>query len=131
MTRTVTVGKPTEKQKKLHEIVKAAQEKAFQSITPKVKARDIDAVARKVIENAGYGEYFVHGLGHGVGLEIHEPPSLSRESKDRLMAGNVITLEPGIYIVGFGGIRVEDTVLVQKHGAEKLTKGPLTLEIEI
>jgi Xaa-Pro dipeptidase len=128
MTRTVTAGKPSARQKKIYEIVRLAQEKAFQNVKPKARAKDIDAIARKVIENAGYGEYFVHGLGHGVGLEIHEPPTLNQESKDRLTVGNVITIEPGVYITGFGGIRIEDTVLVQKRKAEKLTKGPYTLE---
>ena len=130
MTRTLVAGKPSEKQKKIHEILKLAQEKAFQAVKPKAKARDIDAIARKTIEDAGYGEYFVHGLGHGVGLEVHEQPTLSPESKDKLMIGNVITIEPGIYIVGFGGFRIEDTVLVQKGKAEKFTKGHYALEAE-
>ncbi len=128
MTRTLAAGKPSAKQKKIYEIVRLAQEKAFQALKPKAKARSIDAVAREVIEKAGCGEYFVHGLGHGVGLEVHEPPTLNQESKDRLIVGNVVTIEPGVYIVGFGGIRVEDTVLVRKRGAEKLTKGPYMLE---
>jgi len=130
MTRTLVAGKPSEKQKKIYEIVRLAQEKAFQAVKPEAKARDIDAVARKIIEDVEYGEYFVHGLGHGVGLEIHEPPTLNQESKDKLMIGNVVTIEPGIYIVGFGGIRIEDTVLVQKRKGEKFTKGPYTLEAE-
>lgn len=128
MTRTLVAGKPSEKQKKIYEIVKQAQEKACQAVRPKVKAKDIDAVARKTIENAGYGKYFVHGLGHGVGLEVHEPPTLNQESKDKLMIGNVVTIEPGIYLVGFGGFRIEDSVVVCKGKAEKLTKGPYTLE---
>jgi len=130
MTRTLVAGKASEKQKKLYEIVKEAQEKAFQAIKPEAKAKEIDAVARKVIANAGYNEYFVHGLGHGVGLEVHEPPTLNPESKDRLAIGNVVTNEPGIYIVGFGGIRIEDSVLVQKGKAEKLTKGPYSLQVK-
>jgi Xaa-Pro aminopeptidase len=130
MTRTLVAGKPSEKQKKIYEIVRLAQEKAFQAVKPKAEARDVDAMARKTIEDAGYGEYFVHGLGHGVGLEVHEQPTLSPESKDKLMIGNVVTIEPGIYIVGFGGFRIEDTVLVQKGKAEKFTKGPYTLEAE-
>ncbi|HVP27149.1 MAG TPA: Xaa-Pro peptidase family protein [Candidatus Bathyarchaeia archaeon] len=130
MTRTVVAGKPTEKQKKLYEIVKTAQEKAHQTITPKAKAKDVDTAARNEIEKAGYGEYFVHGLGHGVGLEIHEPPTLSQASKEKLAVGNVVTNEPGIYLIGFGGIRIEDSVLVQKRNAEKLTNGPCTLETE-
>jgi len=130
MTRTLVAGKPSEKQKKLYEIVKAAQEKAYQKIKAKAKAKEIDAVARKVITDAGYGEYFVHGLGHGVGIEIHEPPTLNRESKDRLVEGNVVTNEPGVYIIGYGGFRIEDTVLVQRSKGEKFTKGPYTLETE-
>lgn len=130
MTRTIVAGKPSEKQRKLYEIVKEAQFKAFQMVKPKAKAKDIDRAARTIIEEAGYGENFIHGLGHGVGLDIHEPPTLNPESKDKLAIGNVMTIEPGIYIVGFGGIRIEDTVLVRNGGAEKLTVGPYTLEIE-
>ena len=128
MTRTIVAGKPSAKQKKIYEVVRQAQEAALQAVKPKAKARDIDAIAREIIEKAGYGRYFVHGLGHGVGLEVHEPPKLSRESKDRLAVGNVVTIEPGIYITGFGGIRIEDTVLVGKLKAEKFTKGSYTLE---
>jgi Xaa-Pro aminopeptidase len=130
MTRTITAGKASEKQKKIYEILKLAQEKAFQAIKPKAKASDVDATARKSIADAGYGEYFVHRLGHGVGLEIHEQPTLSSDSKDKLIAGNVVTNEPGIYIVGFGGFRIEDTVLVRKGKGEKFTKGPYSLEAE-
>jgi len=128
MTRTIAAGKPLKKQKKIYEIVRQAQEKAYQAVKPKAKARDIDAIARKVIKDAGYDKYYVHGLGHGVGLEIHEPPTLNATSKDRLTVGNIVTIEPGIYIVDFGGIRIEDTVLVQKRKGEKLTRGPYTLE---
>ncbi|MEM2994660.1 MAG: Xaa-Pro peptidase family protein [Candidatus Bathyarchaeia archaeon] len=130
MTRTIIAGKPSEKQRKLYEIVKEAQAKAFKAVKPNAKAEEIDKTARTLIEKAGYGENFVHGLGHGVGLEVHEPPTLSPESKDRLAVGNVITIEPGIYIAGFGGIRIEDTVLVRKDEAEKLTVAPYTLEVE-
>jgi Xaa-Pro dipeptidase len=128
MTRTFTAGKPSEKQKKIYEIVKTAHEKAFKSIRSGVKAKEIDGEARKIIDEAGYSENFVHSLGHGVGLEIHEPPTLSQQSKDKLELGNVITVEPGIYLVGYGGIRIEDTVIVQKKGAEKLTSGWYNLE---
>jgi Xaa-Pro dipeptidase len=130
MTRTLVAGKPSEKQKRLYEIVKAAQEKAFDAVKPNVKAKDVDGAARKIIEDAGYGECFVHGLGHGVGLEIHEPPTLNPCSKETLAAGNVVTDEPGIYLVGYGGIRIEDTVLVRKNGAEKLTNGSYGLGAE-
>lgn len=128
MTRTLVAGKPSEKQKKLYEIVKTSQQKAVQALKPKAKARDIDTVARKVIEAAGYGEHFVHGLGHGVGLEVHEPPALSPQSKDKLAVGNVVTVEPGIYLIGFGGIRIEDTVLVKERSREKFTDGFYAIE---
>jgi Xaa-Pro dipeptidase len=127
MTRTFVVGTPSEKQKKLHQIVKKAQEKAFVAVKPNVKAADIDAGARKVIEKAGYGKYFVHCLGHGIGLDVHEPPTLSPDSKDVLAESNVVTVEPGVYFVGYGGVRIEDTVLVHKNGAEKLTNGSYKL----
>jgi Xaa-Pro dipeptidase len=127
MTRTLVAGKPSEKQKKLHEIVKTAQEKAVKALRLNVKAKDVDAAARKIIADAGYGEFFVHNLGHGVGLEVHEPPTLSPKSKDVLSLGNVVTVEPGVYLVGYGGVRIEDTVLVQRNGAEKLTNGPYVL----
>jgi len=130
MTRTVVAGKPSEKQAKIYEIVKTAQEKAYQAIRPGAKGKHVDQVARKTIQDAGYGDYFVHGLGHGVGLDIHEPPAFAAKSKDVLVAGNVMTNEPGIYIPSFGGIRLEDTVLVREGKAEKLTKGPYTLEPE-
>ena len=129
LTRTLTVGKPSSKQVRIHEVVREAQETAFQSVRAGVKACDIDAVARVLIEKEGYGEYFVHSLGHGIGLDIHEPPSLNPENKDKLKVGNVVTVEPGIYIVGFGGVRIEDTVLVHRGGAEKLTKVSCVLSV--
>jgi Xaa-Pro aminopeptidase len=129
ITRTYMVGKPTPKQKRIYDVVKEAQQKAFEKIKVGVKNRDVDAVARKVIEKAGFGQYFVHGLGHGVGLEVHEAPTLNAESKERLKAGNVVTDEPGIYIVGYGGARIEDTVAVNKNSTERLTKAPYELEV--
>lgn len=128
MTRTFVAGKPSAKQQKIYEIVKTAHDRAHEAIKPKAKAKDVDTAARKAIEKAGYGEYFVHGLGHGVGLEVHEAPTLNQSSKDKLAVGNVVTNEPGIYLVGFGGIRIEDSELVRKRGAERLTRGPYTLE---
>ncbi len=127
MTRTIVAGKPSAKQARIYEIVEQAQEKAFQSVRSKVKARKLDDIARKLIEKAGYGDYFVHGLGHGVGLEVHEPPTLNQKSTDLLDVGNVVTIEPGIYMLGFGGFRVEDTILVHKSNGERLTKGFNTL----
>ena len=127
MTRTVTAGRPSGKQRKIYETVKLAHQKAFETMKPNTSAIEVDAQARRAIEAAGYGEFFVHNLGHGVGLEIHEAPTLSPDSKDTLAAGNVVTDEPGIYLPGYGGVRIEDTVLVTQNGAEKLTVGPYTL----
>jgi Xaa-Pro dipeptidase len=124
ITRTFIAGKPSEKQKKIFETIKLAQQKAIEAIKPKTPAKEVDAVARRVIEEAGFGEFFVHNLGHGVGLEVHEAPILSPDSKDILKFGNVVTVEPGIYLPGFGGVRIEDTVLVTKEGAQKLTTAP-------
>ncbi|MEM2107750.1 MAG: Xaa-Pro peptidase family protein [Candidatus Bathyarchaeia archaeon] len=130
MTRTLVAGKPTDKQRKLYDIVKEAQDKALEAVKLNVKAKAVDAAARKIIAKAGYGEYFVHNLGHGVGLEVHEPPVLGPHSKEVLAEGNVFTVEPGIYLVGYGGIRIEDTVLLCKDGVQKLTSGPYLLSAE-
>lgn len=121
-TRTYCIGKATELQKKIYLTVKEAQEKALTKIRPGVKAVEVDAAARSHIEKAGYGKYFGHGLGHGVGLEIHEGPSLSPFSKDVLAEGMVVTVEPGIYVPDWGGVRIEDMALVVKDGCEVLTK---------
>lgn len=124
ITRTMVVGKPSPKQARIFNLVLDAQENAFRAIKAGVKAWQVDAIARRLIKRGGYGKYFIHGLGHGVGLDIHEPPRLGPKSMDVLSKGNVITNEPGVYVPGFGGVRIEDTVLVQKSGAESLTQTP-------
>ena len=124
ITRTFIASKAAEKQARIYNAVKLAHQKALEIIKPKVAACEVDEVARRVIEQAGYGEFFVHNLGHGVGLEVHEAPILSPDSKEILAAGNVVTDEPGIYVPGLGGVRIEDTVLVTKTGVEILTVGP-------
>lgn len=127
MTRTFVAGAASDRQKQLYAVVKKAQDAALEAVKPNVKAKAVDVAARKVIAEAGYGENFVHNLGHGVGLEVHEPPILGPYSKEVLVTGNVFTVEPGIYIVGYGGIRIEDTVLLREDGVQKLTNGPYLL----
>ncbi len=129
MTRTIVAGKPSVKQQKIYDIVTKAQQKAFEATRAGISVRNLDSVARQLIADAGYGEYFVHRLGHGVGLDVHEPPSIGPNGKETLTAGCVVTDEPGIYVPGFGGIRIEDTVLVMRNGAEKLTAGPYSLNL--
>jgi Xaa-Pro aminopeptidase len=128
ITRTFIVGTPSEKQKTIYETVLEANLTALDKIREGVSCADVHNTAMGVIEKAGYGDYFIHGLGHGVGLEVHEGPSLGKTSKDVLAAGNVVTDEPGIYIHGFGGVRIEDTVLVTKSDPERLTKTPKELD---
>lgn len=110
MTRTVVIGQPDEKQKEIYEIVLKAQQAALDGIHEGIMCAGADALARNVISEAGYGGNFGHSLGHSVGIEIHERPVFSPKSKDRLMNGNVLSVEPGIYIGGWGGVRIEDLI---------------------
>ncbi|MGF7185832.1 Xaa-Pro aminopeptidase [Desulfitispora alkaliphila] len=122
MTRNIVVGTPTERHKEIYHIVLEAQEAALNSIKPGMKASGLDQVARRIITDAGYGEYFGHGLGHGIGLNVHENPSVSPRSEGVLKPGMVISVEPGIYLPNLGGIRIEDVVLIEEDGYENLTK---------
>lgn len=121
LTRTVFIGTPTEKQKKIYEIVLEANRTTLAGIKPGMSAKEADSLGRDVITKYGYGEYFGHGLGHAFGLEIHEPLRLSQTSKDILEPGMVLTVEPGIYIPGFGGVRIEDDIVITETGIEVLT----------
>lgn len=132
MTRTICVGKASEKQKEIYHIVLRAQKEALKAIKPGAVCREIDKIARDIITEAGYGENFGHGLGHGVGLEVHENPRLNQVDESILQAGMVVTDEPGIYIPGFGGVRIEDIVLVTESGAEILsTSNKELIELEV
>ncbi|MGI8908577.1 MAG: M24 family metallopeptidase [Candidatus Sumerlaeaceae bacterium] len=121
LTRTACVGEASPQHREVYEIVKAAQIAALKKIRPGALCKDVDAAARTIISDAGYGEQFGHGLGHGVGLEIHEAPTLNPRSEEILREGMVVTVEPGIYIPGFGGVRIEDLVVVTKKGFRNLT----------
>jgi len=111
------------KYKKIYQVVREAQRAAIEKIRPGVRCCSIDFAARKVIARAGLGDYFIHRTGHGVGLDVHELPWVDENSKQVLRAGMVLTVEPGVYIPGFGGMRIEDMVLVTKKGSEVLTEG--------
>mgnify|MGYP000761812321 CR=1 FL=1 len=130
MTRTVVIGKADEKQKRLYYLVLEAQELVLQKVRPGMTGREVDAIARNFIHKAGYGNHFGHGLGHSVGLEIHESPSFSKREDRRIEPGMVITVEPGIYIEGFGGVRIEDVICMTESGCRNLTHSPKDL-IEI
>ncbi len=121
MTRTVHIGKAPKRFKTLYNAVLEAQLAAIDAVKPGVTGAQVDAAARQVLESAGCGKEFVHSTGHGLGLEIHEPPRIGKKSKTVLQSGFAITIEPGVYFDGYGGIRIEDTVVVTDNGCEVLT----------
>lgn len=121
MTRTLHVGRATAKFRAAYKAVLEAQLAAIDAVRPGVTAASVDAAARKVLRRHGLEKQFIHSTGHGLGLEIHEPPRLGRRDKTRLEAGMAITIEPGVYLEGWGGIRIEDTILVTYAGCEVLT----------
>ncbi|MBE9373411.1 aminopeptidase P family protein [Saccharopolyspora sp. HNM0983] len=121
MTRTVVVGEPADWQREIYELVHTAQAAGSAAVRADADVREVDAVARAVIAGAGYGEQFPHGLGHGVGLQIHEAPALSPRGDGRIRSGMAVTVEPGVYLPGQGGVRIEDTLVVRQSTAELLT----------
>lgn len=121
ITRTVGLGNANPQLLHIYEIVRQAQQAALQALRPDVRCCDADKVAREIIACHGYGQYFGHGLGHGVGLAIHEEPRLSPSDNSVLQPGMVVTVEPGIYVPDLGGVRIEDTVLITTDGCERLT----------
>lgn len=127
LTRTVCLGKPSDTQREIYEIVLEAQIQSIEAARAGQTGRTLDAVARDFIQSKGYGDAFGHSLGHGIGLNIHEQPRISRRSEDLLQAGMVITIEPGIYLPKIGGVRIEDDVVLSDDGCRVLTKSPKEL----
>ncbi len=127
MTRTIVVGNPTSKQKKIYQIVLRAQKAAIRKVKAGVSGKAVDAAARSIIERAGYGKNFGHGTGHGIGFFVHVGPRLSTASEDKLKINNVITIEPGIYLSGWGGVRIEDDVVVTRNSGKVLNRAPKNL----
>jgi Xaa-Pro aminopeptidase len=124
MTRSFVVGEPSALQRELYELVLDAQVRGVEAVAAGLSTKELDAVCRDTITAAGYGDWFTHGTGHGVGLLIHEDPFVGRASELILQVGDVVTVEPGVYREGFGGIRVEDLVVVTSTGCRSLTKTP-------
>jgi len=131
LTRMVFVGSIPPRIRKIYGVVLDAQQAAVAAVRPGARMCDVDSVARKIISDAGYGKEFTHGLGHGLGLEVHEAPSLSWRSDEKLVAGMVVTVEPGIYLSGVGGVRIEDDVLVTPEGNRVLTHLNKSLECAV
>jgi len=129
MTRTVALGQPGSQMREIYEIVLRAQITCQEALAPGKICREVDAIARKIIGEAGYGERFGHGLGHAVGIDIHENPRLSPACGDSLRPGPVVTVEPGIYVPGLGGVRIENSCLVTETGARSLVSAPRELII--
>jgi len=128
VTRTFSVGEPSPEARHIYDTVREAQQAAIAAVRPGIEAQEVDRAARDVIESANLGEFFGHGTGHGIGLEVHESPWISPGRAERLQAGMVFTVEPGIYIPGKGGVRLEDDVLVTEEGCRLLSRGEKALQ---
>ncbi len=129
ITRTLSVGEPSEEFREVYEIVREAQEAAFRAVAPGVPAQEIDRSARRIIEDAGYGDLFIHRTGHGIGLEEHEPPYMVEGNAEPLEVGMTFSIEPGIYLDGRFGVRIEDIVTVTADGGQRLNNAPRELTV--
>lgn len=129
ITRTYVLGKPTKRQKRIYSILLKAQRNAIKKVKAGVPCEIVDSAARSIIKNAGYGKNFKHSIGHAIGRKTHEAPKISPKNRGLLKAGMVITIEPGIYIKGWGGMRIEDMLLVTKKGCKLLTKVKRSLHL--
>lgn len=129
MTRTFVLGKTDSSYKDIHRLVRKAQLAGMEAVKPGMLMKDVDRAARQIIANAGHGKHFGHSLGHGVGLAVHEAPSVSFRSRQKLKPGMIITIEPGIYIQGWGGVRLENMVVVTENGYENLNRDTTYLDI--
>jgi Xaa-Pro aminopeptidase len=127
VTRTFVIGRASDEQREIYDVVRAANERAVGSVHAGMSGRDADGLARGYIEDRGFGEFFGHSLGHGIGLEVHEAPRLARSADGPLVEGAVVTVEPGIYRPGWGGVRIEDDVHLRADGAQILTRFPREL----
>jgi Xaa-Pro aminopeptidase len=121
MTRSYVIGEPTAEQREIYALVEASHAAGVSALRPGISARDLDSVCRDVFDEAGRLDWYLHGTGHGVGLQIHESPFHSQASEEVIVAGNVVTVEPGLYRVGFGGFRIEDLLVVTETGSQPLT----------
>jgi Xaa-Pro dipeptidase len=129
ITRTFAVGELDTKQREIYETVLAANLAAIDAVKPGVTLASLDKAARDLIASRGYGDYFIHRLGHGLGMDVHEYPSVHGQNMDTLVEGMVFTIEPGVYVPGTGGVRIEDDVLVTADGVEVLTTFPKELTV--
>ncbi len=127
MTRTVCIGRASDEMKQVYQTVLSAQLSAIQAVRAGVKGSEVDRAARDVIKNAGFGEYFGHSTGHGIGIEVHEAPSFSPKAESEIPAGAVLSVEPGIYLPGKFGVRIEDLVVVENAGSRNLNRTPKNL----
>ena len=128
-TRTVHVGEPTDEEREVYEIVRRAQQAGFEAVRPGVACQEIDRAARKVISDAGYGEYFIHRIGHGIGMTTHEPPYMVEGETQPIVPGMCFSIEPGIYLPGRFGVRIEDIVTVTEDGGRRLNNTSHELRI--